>query len=139
VRSFQQQFTQLYDKNGQLIDSWAPLLMVTLVGTNRVRLRMLVDSGSTETLIGETLARAVGLMVTNTEVELTGMGGSRAIGRVASATIEYGLGRFSFKSRVVVAPDFEEHHALLGIRDFFLRHRVTFDASERWFSIAPRN
>ncbi len=130
MRSFQQQFTQLYDKNGQLIDSWAPLLMVTLVGTKRVRLRMLVDSGSTETLIGETLARAVGLMVTNTEVELTGMGGSRAIGRVASATIEYGLG---------VAPDFEEHHALLGICDFFLRHRITFDASERWFSITPRN
>ena len=137
MKSFRQQFTQLHDKHGQLVDVWAPLLMTRLLGTRHVRVRMLVDSGSTESLIGETLARAVGLMVTNEEVELTGLGGSKAIGRVASATIEYGLGRFSFKSRVVVAPDFEEHHALLGIRDFFLRHRVTFDASERWFS--PKN
>jgi predicted aspartyl protease len=132
MKPFVQRFSQLLDVNGQPTETWAPLLKATLVGTNgRARLNMLIDSGSNETMIGKTVANRLGLTVSNEEVELTGMAGSRAIGRVGAATIEFGFGRYSFRSRIVVAPDFESHPVLLGVRDFFLRHRVVFQASER--------
>ncbi len=96
---------------------------------------MLVDSGSTETLVPASIAARLGVPLSNERVELVGLGGAKLEAQIAKVDIDFAFGRFKFTSRVAVSSDLEQQLSVLGYYDFFLSYRVAFYARDRVFTI----
>jgi hypothetical protein len=125
-----------YTQVGEGSFPWLPLLRIDFHGPKgHSGIRALVDSGSMETMIPESVLRRIGVPATAEEVELTGMAGQKAFGHVAQ--VEAQFDETPFMSRVVVVPDDVVAIPILGHRDFFLKFWVAFDAPNRVFFIAP--
>jgi hypothetical protein len=96
---------------------------------------MLVDSGSTETLVPASIAARLGVSLSNERVELVGLGGAKLEAQIAKVDIEVAFSRFKFTSRVAVSPELENQLCVLGHRDFFLRYRIGFYARDSVFTV----
>ncbi len=113
-----------------------PLLAVWLSGPKtRLKMRMLVDSGSTETLVPTSITARLGVPLSNERVELVGLGGAKLEAQIAKVDIDFAFGRFKFASRVAVSADLEKQLCVLGYHDFFMSYRVAFYARDGVFTV----
>ena len=115
---------------------WMPYLTVGLVGpTSRLRLPMLVDSGSMESMIPDRFLRLLGVPIDGEQMTMVGAGGKAFVGRVAQVRIEFGP--HSVNTRVVAVPGQVKAPPILGHRDFFQTFWVGFDTAGRGFHVSP--
>ena len=125
-------YSALMDAAGN--QTWRPFLTVRLLGpTGGLTLDMLVDSGADETQIPRSILDDLGVVPSAEEVEHSGVGGARVLGRVCSVKLAFK--DQSYVSRSIAAPD--EQFALLGQRDFFAHYWGAFDQPRREFRVSP--
>lgn len=127
-----------YRSDGGAADVWRPVAPVLLKGPlGSAELEMLVDSGADETVLPLELLEAIGIETREADVVLAGAGGE--IGDVQRAEVELEIGDLRFVSRVVAVREQFGPFFVLGHRDLFDLHFVSFDARNRIFTIArPR-
>jgi hypothetical protein len=115
-----------------------PVLKVRVIGPSDWAVAwMLVDSGADETVLPQRFLERLGVSFSSERAVLGGMGQDRIEGKVGSVAMEFGIGQFSFNSRVIAGPDMPI--PVLGHRDFFERYFVCFEAGRRQFLVSePR-
>jgi hypothetical protein len=100
--------------------------------------RMLADSGSTETMVPESALTRIGVVAGPEEVEIAGIGGHVVRFKIANLKLSFGFGRFQLQSRVAAYPSAVPQLPALGCRDFFLAYRVCFMAGDGVFTVNVR-
>jgi len=131
-------FQRLRLSDGSL-DCPRPLLNVSVVGPRRhAPALMLVDSGSSETMLPKRFLEALGVQFSGEKSEVSSFCAERHEAEVAAVTLRFGGGRFEVSTRVLGFPG--QCVPVLGLRDFFGRYVVSFDAGGLSFFVSePRH
>ena len=98
---------------------------------------MLVDSGACETMLPAPLLEALGVRYSGEKLAVCSFSGQQSEAEVGAVRVSFGGGRFELTTRVLGYPGFCV--PVLGMRDFFNRYFVAFDAGAlAYFVEEPR-
>ena len=115
---------------------WLPLLRVSVRGpAGALAIQMLVDSGSMETTLPESVLDQIGVVPTKEQCELVGVANQRLVGNVVE--VEMVVANTRYVSRAISVPDELSTVPILGHRDFFLNFWVALDSMNRSFQVSP--
>ena len=98
-------------------------------------IHMLVDSGSMETTLPESVLHQLGVVPTTEQCELVGVANQRLVGTVVE--VEIVVANTRYVSRAISVPDAVPTVPILGHRDFFLNFWVALDSMNRFFQVSP--
>jgi predicted aspartyl protease len=108
---------------------------VTVAGQRRsAPTAMLVDSGASDTMIARDFLEHLGVHLSSEKREVLSFSGERHEADVAMATIRFGGGRFELRTSILAFPG--RRVPILGMRDFFNRYLVAFDAGGSSFFVS---
>jgi hypothetical protein len=129
-------YTQIPPSAPDGLPAFRPIVKAKLFGPRRtLKLDMLVDSGSDESVIHSSQLDAVGATYTGETITLRGLGGAESLGRVARLRVE--VAGIPYDARLVGVE--HRQQALLGQRDFFRNFVVQFDLDAGLFFVSRVN